>query len=213
MSSKSSANKSRILKIVLVGDGGVGKSSLITRYVKNEFNVNCFHTIGVEFLKKDVSYQGVTYALQIWDTAGQELFKSLRTPFYRGSDACFLTYSVDDENSFKNLQTWKEEFLQYAKIGEDQSFPFVVLGNKVDIDPYERKVDLQTAVDYCDKQRILHFETSAKSSANVEAAFMKIVQTIAEFDRSNYLSSNTMKTSTINLQKMEKKSDSERACC
>lgn len=191
----------------------MGKSSLITRYVKDEFNINCFHTIGVEFLKKDVSYQGVTYALQIWDTAGQELFKSLRTPFYRGSDACFLTYAVDDENSFKNLQTWKDEFLNYAKITDDQSFPFVVLGNKVDIESYERKVDLQKAIDYCDKQGIPHFETSAKSSANVEAAFMKIIQTIAEFDRINYLSSSTMKSSTINLQKIEKKNETERACC
>lgn len=69
------------------------------------------------------------HVFQIWDTAGQERFKSLRTPFYRGSDMCLLTFAVDDVPSFKNLETWRKEFVYYADVKAD--FPFLVVGNKV----------------------------------------------------------------------------------
>lgn len=71
--------------------------------------------------------------VQIWDTAGQERFKTLRTPFYRGSDICMLTYAIDDKHSFKNLQMWKNEFLYYADVKENAQFPFIVVGNKVQV--------------------------------------------------------------------------------
>ena len=100
-----------MLMVVLLGDGGVGKSSLMNRFVSNKFDSQSFHTIGVEFLNKEVMVDGETYTLQIWDTAGQERFKSLRTPFYRGADVCLLTFGVDDLQSFKNLGMWRKEFL------------------------------------------------------------------------------------------------------
>ena len=147
--------------MVLLGDGGVGKSSLMRRFVSDEFDPLSFHTIGVEFLNKDITLHPVdnvngasvehirnhstggnkmksvteeTFTIQIWDTAGQERFKSLRTPFYRGADCCLLTYSVDDPKSFANLSVWRQEFLHYADVGQHEAdnFPFVVLGNKVD---------------------------------------------------------------------------------
>jgi small GTP-binding protein len=76
--------------------GGVGKSSLMNRYVNNTFDAQSFHTIGVEFLNKDITIDDEAFTMQIWDTAGQERFKSLRTPFYRGSDCCMLTFDVND---------------------------------------------------------------------------------------------------------------------
>nr|CAH7712167.1 unnamed protein product [Callosobruchus chinensis] len=127
-----SPSKNTLLKVVILGDGGVGKSCLMNRFVSNQFDEHSFHTIGVEFLNKDVEIDSETYTLQvIWDTAGQERFKTLRTPFYRGSDICMLTYAVDDRVSFKNLQMWKNEFLYYADIKEKTQFPFIVIGNKV----------------------------------------------------------------------------------
>ena len=129
----SKSNKSRLLKVVLLGDGGVGKSSLMNRFVSNKFDSQSFHTIGVEFLNKDITVESGMYTLQIWDTAGQERFKSLRTPFYRGADCCLLTFGLDDLSSFKNLSMWKKEFLYYADVQDEDRFPFVVLGNKVDV--------------------------------------------------------------------------------
>ena len=119
-------SKSTLLKVVLLGDGGVGKSALMTRYVKNNFEQKSFHTIGVEFLNKDISSFGNSYTLQIWDTAGQERFKSLRTPFYRGADCCILTFAVNDKQSFANIDFWKKEFLYYADIRDTNKFPFIV---------------------------------------------------------------------------------------
>ena len=75
--------KPNFLKVIILGDGAVGKSALMNRFVNNKFDTQSFHTIGVEFLNKEVTYEGQVYTLQIWDTAGQERFKSLRTPFYR----------------------------------------------------------------------------------------------------------------------------------
>ena len=77
------SSKPNFLKVIILGDGAVGKSALMNQFVNNKFDNQSFHTIGVEFLNKEVKVGGQTYTLQIWDTAGPERFKSLRTPFYR----------------------------------------------------------------------------------------------------------------------------------
>lgn len=171
-------SKPTFLKVVLLGDGGVGKSSLIQRFVSNKFDPSMFHTIGVEFLNKDMEVDSDRYTLQIWDTAGQERFKSLRTPFYRGSDCCLLTYAVDDAQSFQNLAMWKKEFLYYADVKDSENFPFVVLGNKVDVS--DRKVTPEEARQWCSENgNVPYFETSAKEAVNVEQAFVAAIRRIA----------------------------------
>ncbi len=171
-------SKPIFLKVVLLGDGGVGKSSLIQRFVSNKFDPSMFHTIGVEFLNKDMEVENDRYTLQIWDTAGQERFKSLRTPFYRGSDCCLLTFAVDDVQSFQNLGMWKKEFLYYADVKEPDNFPFIVIGNKVDV--ADRKVSPEEASRWCANNGSMpYFETSAKEALNVELAFEAAIKRIA----------------------------------
>ncbi|MCL4132256.1 UNVERIFIED_CONTAM: hypothetical protein GTU68_066449 [Idotea baltica] len=151
----------------------------MNRFVTDRFDDQSLHTIGVEFLNKDIELNGETYTLQIWDTAGQERFKSLRTPFYRGSDMCMLTYAVDDPVSFKNLETWKNEFRHYADVKAD--FPFLVVGNKVDLD---RKISREEADDWCKENGELPYvETSAKVATNVEESFMLCLRRWASSDR------------------------------
>ena len=172
------SNKPIFLKVVLLGDGGVGKSSLIQRFVSNKFDPGMFHTIGVEFLNKDMEVDNDRYTLQIWDTAGQERFKSLRTPFYRGSDCCLLTYAVDDVQSFQNLSMWKKEFLYYADVKDPENFPFVVLGNKIDVS--DRKVSPEEARRWCTENgNMPYYETSAKQALNVEQAFEAAIKRIS----------------------------------
>ncbi|KAL7631452.1 UNVERIFIED_CONTAM: hypothetical protein RMT77_017133 [Armadillidium vulgare] len=176
---QSSRGRSTVLKVVLLGDGGVGKSCLMNRFVTDRFDDQSLHTIGVEFLNKDILLNGETYTLQIWDTAGQERFRSLRTPFYRGSDMCMLTFSVDDPLSFKNLDTWRKEFKHYADVKAD--FPFLVVGNKVDLG---RKVSREDAENWClENGDLPYVETSAKDSTNVEEAFMLCLRRWHNSDR------------------------------
>lgn len=171
------SGKSLLLKVILLGDGGVGKSSLMNRYVTNKFDSQAFHTIGVEFLNRDLEVDGRFVTLQIWDTAGQERFKSLRTPFYRGADCCLLTFSVDDRQSFENLGNWQKEFIYYADVKDPEHFPFVVLGNKVDKE--DRQVTTEEAKAWCmENGNYPYLETSAKDDTNVTVAFEEAVRQV-----------------------------------
>lgn len=199
-------NKSRLVKVVLLGDGGVGKSSLMNRFVSNKFDAQLYHTIGVEFLNKEITVGGTTFTLQIWDTAGQERFRSLRTPFYRGADCCLLTFAVNDPNSFRNLPMWKSEFLHYADVPDAEHFPFVVLGNKIDI--ANRRVAKDEADTWCATQNIPFFETSAKDATNVDMAFHEAVRRITELE--GYLdSTRQLQTDTVDLSKQPRRG----GCC
>ncbi|XP_078371271.1 ras-related protein Rab-9A-like [Oculina patagonica] len=203
------SSKSTFLKVVLLGDGGVGKSSLMNRFVSGKFDSQSFHTIGVEFLNKDVSVEGQSYTLQIWDTAGQERFKSLRTPFYRGSDLCLLVYAVDDVQSFKNLAMWRKEFLYYADVREKDNFPFILLGNKIDVN--ERVVSQEEVHRFCkDMGGIPYYETSAKDATNVDVAFNAAVKRLNELEQSK-AKSDFSATEGVNLSKVQKRETS--GCC
>ena len=114
---------------------------------------------------------------QLWDTAGQERFQSLGVAFYRGADCCVLVYDVNSPRTFETLESWRDEFLIQASPRDAESFPFVVLGNKVDMGDERRMVSNKRALTYCQNRGALYFETSAKDSVNVDQAFEAIART------------------------------------
>ncbi|KAK9071288.1 hypothetical protein SSX86_009856 [Deinandra increscens subsp. villosa] len=187
-----------LLKVIILGDSGVGKTSLMNQYVNRKFSNQYKATIGADFLTKEIQFEDRIFTLQIWDTAGQERFQSLGVAFYRGADCCVLVHDVNVMKSFDNLNNWREEFLIQASPADPENFPFVVLGNKIDIDGgnsrvvrwcfhlstfdtfcieiniflFSLKVSEKKAKSWCaSKGNIPYFETSAKEGFNVEAAF------------------------------------------
>lgn len=164
--------KKTLLKVIILGDTGVGKTSLMQRFINGKFSQQYKATIGADFLPKDMTIDDKNVTLQIWDTAGQERFQSLGVAFYRGSDCCVLVYDVTNAKSFENLQSWRDEFLIQANIRDPDNFPFVIIGNKIDVQESKRVVSSKKAQLMAQNLGNLpYFETSAKEAVNVEQAF------------------------------------------
>lgn len=168
-----------LFKVVLIGDSGVGKSNLLSRFTRNEFSLDSKSTIGVEFATRSIQHDGKIIKAQIWDTAGQERFQSLGVAFYRGADACILVFDVTTKKSFDALDTWRDEFLVQASPTNPNDFPFVVLGNKIDLKE-SRVVTMKEAKQYCIQRNIvsdsqpMYWETSAKTKECVDQAFFQV---------------------------------------
>jgi len=170
------SRKKVLLKVIILGDSGVGKTSLMHQYVNRKFSNQYKATIGADFLTKEVMVDDRLVTMQIWDTAGQERFQSLGVAFYRGADCCVLVFDVNVAKTFENLDGWRDEFLIQAGPRDPDSFPFVVLGNKIDLEN-QRSVSQKRALAWCtSKGNIPYFETSAKENINVEQAFQTIAR-------------------------------------
>jgi Ras-related protein Rab-7A len=172
-----SGRKKTLLKVIILGDSGVGKTSLMQQFVNNKFSHQYKATIGADFLTKEITIDNnKQVTLQIWDTAGQERFQSLGVAFYRGADCCVLCYDVTNEKSLNNLSSWKDEFLIQSNVSNPQDFPFIIIGNKIDVDDSKKIPSLQKKLNNITNNQLggLNypvFETSAKDSINVELAF------------------------------------------
>ncbi|KAM9326651.1 ras-related protein Rab-7a-like [Gastrophryne carolinensis] len=158
------------VKLLLIGNAGVGKSALMNQYVNSRFTNYYRATIGADFFTKDLRIDEKMVTVQIWDTAGTERFQSLGAALYRGTDCCLLVFDVTSPNSFDALDTWHKEFLVQADPPSPESFPFVVIGNKAELEE-DRQVSPRQAQDWCKMCNAEYYETSAKEAMNVEEAF------------------------------------------
>ncbi|KAJ1833587.1 Ras- protein Rab-7A [Coemansia sp. RSA 2711] len=172
-----SSQRCAFIKAIILGDSGVGKTSLMHQYVRGTFSTQYKATIGADFMKKVVKLEdGRTVDVSCWDTAGQERFQSLGVAFYRGADCCILCFDVTNARSFENLESWRDEFLIQVGPRDPESFPFVVMGNKIDMEG-KRAVSQKRAMEWCaSKGNIPYFEASAKKDINVEDAFKTVVR-------------------------------------
>ncbi|PWI66057.1 hypothetical protein PCL_05535 [Purpureocillium lilacinum] len=200
-----SSRKKVLLKVIILGDSGVGKTSLMNQYVwprsalrpdpspsssprrsvnsifgtqvNKKFSASYKATIGADFLTREVLVDDRQVTMQLWDTAGQERFQSLGVAFYRGADCCVLVYDVNNAKSFEALDSWRDEFLIQASPRDPPNFPFVVLGNKIDVEESKRLISNKRAMTFCQsKGDIPYFETSAKEAINIDQAFEVIAR-------------------------------------
>jgi len=178
--------KKALLKIIILGDSTVGKTSLMNMFVNKNFSAQYKATIGADFLTKEITVNDKQISLQLWDTAGQERFQSLGVAFYRGADACCLVYDMTKPKTFENLSNWRDEFLAQANPRDPANFPFVVLANMCD-KASERRVSEADARAWCAEGRVTpipYFETSAKEGINIDQAFQYVCELALAQERS-----------------------------
>ena len=163
-----------IFKIVLLGDSGVGKSNLVFRFTRNEFNKDSKSTIGVEFATKTVQIDdNKLVKAQIWDTAGQERYRSIASSYYRGAVGALLVYDVTDRNSFNHVPMWLKEVEENA----EKDCLIILVGNKMDLQDH-RTVFVRDGISFARKNELAFIETSALDATGVEIAFRRILQEI-----------------------------------
>ncbi|XP_060063031.1 uncharacterized protein LOC132543533 [Ylistrum balloti] len=162
-----------LFKYLLIGDSGVGKSSLLLRFADDVFSETYISTIGVDFKIRTVNLEGKTVRLQIWDTAGQDRFKTITSSFYRGAHGIMLVYDVTDMQSFRHVRDWIQEVDKYG--GGDTTM--ILVGNKSDMNS-KRLVTYDMGKEYAESLGISFVETSAKSSTNVESLFVTMASEI-----------------------------------
>jgi len=166
-----------LFKLLLIGDSGVGKSSILVRFVDNEFDEDRPCTIGVDFKNKKLMCRGSKVSLQIWDTAGQEKFRSLTSSYYRGTEGIILVYDVTDRDSFKDIeQIWLREIDLYST---KKDVVKLLVGNKIDLP--NRQVSKEEARDFARNHNLaMYIETSAKTKNGIQQAFVELVEKILD---------------------------------
>ncbi|KAL7713044.1 Sphingomyelin phosphodiesterase [Entamoeba marina] len=159
----------RSLKIIVLGDSFVGKTSLINQFVNRKYSSCYKSTVGVDLSTKAISIDDKLVSLQIWDPSGTERFRSLSDSFFRGTDGCILVCSVTSNSSFMHFDSWMEEIKQHT--GE---LPFIAVANKSDVDVLDWDLSSSKFETWCKERKIQYFMVSAKDASNVESAFSLI---------------------------------------
>lgn len=162
-----------LIKLLLIGDSGVGKSCCLLRFSEDSFTPSFITTIGIDFKIRTIELDGKKVKLQIWDTAGQERFRTITTAYYRGAMGILLVYDVTDERSFNNIRTWFSNVEQHATEGVNK----ILIGNKCDWEE-KRAVSTEQGQALADELGIPFMEVSAKSNINVEKAFFSLASDI-----------------------------------
>ena len=195
-----------VLPLMLLGDGQVGKTSLILRLTGNEFNDSQLTTVGKESYIHQINLHGYDLKMKVWDTAGQERFKSMSVQVIKTSDAVILVYSVNDKKSFNSLDMWLNKLSDTTDLSKK---PIIIIGNKCDIDQSKRQISFEEGKKYAENKGYHFYETSAKTGENVEKAFNDIFEQLYTcFEEEITGKSKYNKGVTLNNQKEKKK-----RCC
>ncbi|KAL5704057.1 Ras-related protein RABA2a [Ranunculus cassubicifolius] len=181
-----------LFKVVLIGDSGVGKSNLLSRFTRNEFCLESKSTIGVEFATRTLQVEGKTIKAQIWDTAGQERYRAITSAYYRGALGALLVYDVTKPTTFENVARWLKELRDHA----DSNIVIMLIGNKTDL-KHLRGVATEDAQSYAEKEGLSFIETSALEALNVEKAFQTILGEIYRIISKKNLSSDESAVTSI----------------
>ena len=202
-----------IIKIVIIGESSVGKSNLLLRYIKDDFDTSQRPTIGMDFITKEIETEEHRFKIQFWDTAGQEKYKSLASTYYKVAIGVILVYDVSNRETFEKLVNWMKDL----NINSNTHSKILLIGNKTDLIE-ERLVSSQEGKDFAEKHEMFFWETSAKLNQGdfVNKAFDEIINECTktviakeEAEMRQSIASIHLKTPTIAKKKKERGT----SCC
>lgn len=194
-----------LYKCLLIGDSGVGKSSIVLRFADDTYVDSYISTIGVDFKIKTITLNDKVIKLQIWDTAGQERFRTITTSYYRGAHIIFICYDITDINSYNNLHVWLNEIKKYAT----ENTKLVICGTKLDL-ANKRVVTYNDAKQFCDNINIDYFESSSKNNLNISEIFTNSVTDI--ISKSNFPNTE-LQRDNISTRNLHMEHSKTKYCC
>ncbi|KAL6555622.1 Ras-related protein RABA5b [Orobanche hederae] len=204
-----------LFKIVVIGDSAVGKSNLLSRFARDEFDHNSKATIGVEFQTQVMEVDGKEVKAQVWDTAGQERFRAVTTAYYRGAVGALVVYDISRKGTFENINRWLDELKTHC----DTTVATMLVGNKCDLENI-REVSVEEGKTLAEEQGLFFIETSALDSTNVNKAFEIVVREIFDKVSRKILNSDSYKAelsvnrvSLANGVDSSKQNTSSFSCC
>ncbi|VFQ58829.1 unnamed protein product [Cuscuta campestris] len=209
-----------LFKVVLIGDSGVGKSNLLSRFARNEFNMESKSTIGVEFATKSLDVDSKVVKAQIWDTAGQERYRAITSAYYRGALGALLVYDVTRQPTFESVGRWLRELRDHT----DPNAVVMLVGNKSDLG-HLQAVSHEDAKSLAEKESLYFMETSALESTNVSEAFTQVITQVYNATHKKSIENGELETSSssslvvpshgvkIDVSKDEPDDVKRRGCC
>jgi len=200
-----------LLKIIVLGDSGVGKTAILHKFVSGQFVEQHKATIGADFSTKEINVDDKLVTLQMWDTAGQERFASLGHAFYRGADACILVYDITNEQSFKSIEQWRSNFLDNASPEDPKSFPFLLIANKSDLSD-KRQVPPAEGQKLARQYEMEFSETSAFNGNNIDKAIRDVAKVASSRDTAPFFSEEVAQKITLDQNEITKPAAQGCAC-
>ena len=205
-------NYEMMFKVVLVGDSFVGKTNIMSKYIKNEFHEDSKATVGVEFGSKQFKIEGHTIKAQIWDTAGQERYKAITSAYYKGAKGAFVVYDITRKGSFESIEKWVNDLTSTA----DKKLTIVVIGNKCDLED-QRQITKEQGEEKANKLEVAFLETSAFSGENLDKAFEMMMNEIYKKCHEEMLAEGDVDIieggQDINLARKNDNSEAKKKCC
>ena len=202
-------NYEMMFNVVLVGDSFVGKTNIMSKYLKNEFHEDSKATVGVEFGSRQFNIEGHVVKAQIWDTAGQERYKAITSAYYKGAKGAFIVYDITRKESFENVSKWAEQLKSTA----DKNLTIIIVGNKTDLED-QRQVTSEEGQNKANSLESAFIETSAASGSNLDKAFEMMINEVYKKCHEEMLAEGDVEIEggeDINLAK--KPENTKKACC
>ena len=200
-----------IMKLILIGDASVGKTNILNKYLKNEFDPNSKSTLGVELGTKNVKIDNKIIKVQIWDTAGQERYKAITSTYYKGAKGAIIVYDITRKLTFDNIDKWIADL----KINGDENIMIFLVGNNSDLND-NREVSKDEGINKSEKYNVPLLETSALQGDNISRVFEELIQSVYVNNSEELLEENKKAINNgvdINEDDKDNNKENKKGCC